>query len=658
MKRHAGLRTIAALWILLLAEGAWQLGWEAVGSGPILRRFSPRWFTVLAGYGVLGGLSGLAALWALWRPRNFQDGAVAVVEAGMERLGRFRWPLIGVLVVAPAALFLGPMPWLFGVAGLRAVLLLAFATLAGLAVPSHRITRGGRLAFALLTSVAIFVLAREFIQVTGYPFKLFWSEGNRLWDYSLYFGTERFAVAGDFTYPSYMAPGRHGLWGLAYLVPATPIWLIRLWDAVLWTLPYVALGWMAVARGRKVLPTWIVSGFVAWAFLFLAQGPILPPLILSAVIALALYDSKRPWRTAGAAAVGCLYAGLSRWTWMFAPAIWVGLLFFLDKPRQLSLRSRLSGPVLIGAAGLIGALGSRLAMDLIHPRPGPVYATAFSQGLLWYRLLPSASNPYGLLLGLVVTCLPLVGLLAVALRRGWIRWDGWQLAGAGAALAAFLSVGLVASVKIGGGNNLHNLDMFFVALVTLGGWGLIDLAKRGQWDVVARSPAVRTFLALAVIVPTWWLVKTGGPLDVADWRTAQDSLEALQEEVRAANRRGPVLFIDQRQLFTFGHLEDVPLVMDYEMKNLMNQALAENEPYLRRFEQDLAEGRFSMVIAEPQKIQYQGRSAAFGEENDAWVRHVSVPLLEHYRPELRLPEVEVWGMVPVEKAGGGTEDGP
>ena len=42
------------------------------------------------------------------------------------------------------------------------------------------------------------------------------------------------------------------------------------------------------------------------------------------------------------------------------------------------------------------------------------------------------------------------------------------------------------------------------------------------------------------------------------------------------NFSGEVLFMDQRQLLTFGYITDVPLVPDYEKKVMMNEALSGN----------------------------------------------------------------------------------
>jgi hypothetical protein len=69
--------------------------------------------------------------------------------------------------------------------------------------------------------------------------------------------------------------------------------------------------------------------------------------------------------------------------------------------------------------------------------------------------------------------------------------------------------------------------------------------------------------------------------------------------VQQAKLKGDVLFMDQRQLLTFGYVKDVPLVADYEKKLVMDQAMSGNQAYFDEFYKDLANHRFSMIVSEP-----------------------------------------------------------
>ena len=59
----------------------------------------------------------------------------------------------------------------------------------------HKLINFRKLSAALLLSGMIFILVREFQTVVNYPFSLTWSEGNRMWDYSILYGRQRYNVA-------------------------------------------------------------------------------------------------------------------------------------------------------------------------------------------------------------------------------------------------------------------------------------------------------------------------------------------------------------------------------------------------------------------------------------------------------------------------------
>jgi hypothetical protein len=88
----------------------------------------------------------------------------------------------------------------------------------------------------------------------------------------------------------------------------------------------------------------------------------------------------------------------------------------------------------------------------------------------------------------------------------------------------------------------------------------------------------------------------------------------------------------QRQLLTLNIIQGVKLIPDYEKNFLMEMAMAGNKQYFSQFDNDLQNHRFALIIAEPQFLNYQGRNYPFGNENDTWVKWVSTPLLQYYKP--------------------------
>ena len=112
--------------------------------------------------------------------------------------------------------------------------------------------------------------------------------------------------------------------------------------------------------------------------------------------------------------------------------------------------------------------------------------------------------------------------------------------------------------------------------------------------------------------------------------------------------------MDQRQLLTFGLMGDLPLVVDYEKKYVMDQALSDNVDYFENFHADLAQGRFALIVTEREALQFKKadlESIGDGliEENNAWVTWVTTPLLDHYESVGEFKDVAVELFMPIER---------
>ena len=78
----------------------------------------------------------------------------------------------------------------------------------------------------------------------------------------------------------------------------------------------------------------------------------------------------------------------------------------------------------------------------------------------------------------------------------------------------------------------------------------------------------------------------------------------------------------------------------------MDQALAGNGKYFQAFYKDLAVGRFALIVNEPSNYIIRGSEDSFGEENDAYVKWVTVPLMCTYEPIYTSAAVGVELLVP------------
>jgi hypothetical protein len=274
--------------------------------------------------------------------------------------------------------------------------------------------------------------------------------------------------------------------------------------------------------------------------------------------------------------------------------------------------------------------------------------------------------------GLALAVLPLIAVLVYFAAT--LRWklNIWQKLAIILPLSAFLFVGMVASVKIGGGGDLHNMDMFIIGLMFAGAVAWRSGAFKWIDEIQAAPFWVQCAVLLMIMVPGFRSLVLMNPIhineDLATVATLADivedplpnplpdtlpsemdtikALDRIRQEVMQATRTGEVLFMDQRQLLTFGYVTDVPLVPEYDKKMLINEALSSNAQYFEGFYQDLASQRFSLIITNPVNRRLNKTEGHFGEENNAWVKWVSTPLLCYYEPLDRLKRVDVELLVP------------
>ncbi len=625
----------------------------------------PKSFLVLLALGI--GIFSLAGL-MIWRPRWF-----APLTRLRARLGGLRWALalLPALLVSYVLLY---TKWSAVIYGhyLRGLFFLAALTVSAWLASSRReraFEWTGLLAAGVLLG-SVFSLAYAFQDVVAYPFSLSWSEGNRLWDYSVMYGQRLYNYPAGQTLGSFTNDTRVSLWGLPFLFSDVSIQFMRLWDALLFTLPYMLLGWILFYSRRERLGVWFLLGL--WTYLFLNQGPIYAPLVLAAIlVAAAVRVPLLPGMLL--LALAGYYARDGRYTWMFAPGIWAFVWALVEaEPLQLSpaaglvarartLFNHYRAAILLGAAGL---LGGYVIPEVIRPivrslqghsiKPSVVSVEGLSntvgrQPLLWDRLWPNSTYHLGIVFGLLLAAGPLVALLVYfTVTRRW-RLDRLQKLSLTLSLGAFLVVGLVVSVKIGGGSNLHNVDMFLIGVLFA-----FALAWRSGLRAWALAPGQRWLLALlvlaAVLYPASQNTLIARQRVLPDAAQIEDALTNVRRSVASAGKKGEVLFMDQRQLLTFGYVGRIPLVPEYEKKLVMDQAMAENAKYFDKFYRDLAAHRFKLIVSEPLQVRFQGDSYLFGNENDAWVKWVSIPLLCYYEPVETQQQVGVQLLEPKQKS--------
>ena len=694
-----------------LAGAAWLLcgaGMEfytiAWGTGNWLGQFSLKWFLafllfVITSLVLLGGIGIL-----LWSPQKLSKPAT-YLSALRDRLGIFRWLFMAFLIILPVY-FLQYTYWGIVLHGpyLRVVISAISAVWLGwlLTGANHGILSWNAMIIALILTSGLYTFVVPLIGVTSYPFSLGWSEGNRIWDYSILFGSHLYNYPSDQKIPVYLDIGRQFVGGIPFLISGVNIWEVRLWIALTELIPYLILGFIAFRLPKKNGLPWMLAGI--WAFTFVEQGPIHPPLMICAII-VALAWRRPLWLAIPLIAAASFFAFNSRTTWLFAPGMWAVMLemgdaFLINNKLDKKTWGR---AIAVGLAGIFGGylapflnpakiiqwFSAKVGQGTVANIPTniviegsainsgvtvtSVQAQISDQPLLWYRLFPNATFGPGILIGLFLASFPLIVILVYLLRKGHWKLNGWQKFSIIAPLLAFLVVGLIVSVKIGGGGDLHNMDMFIIGLMFTGAlaWQRINLREIAS---VQTFPVwIRMSLIALIVIPAYKPLTLMSPIStskdiqlvvtLADITPADplpnplpgtlpskadtaNALAGIQQAVLQAASAGDVLFMDQRQLLTFGFIEGVPLIPEYDKKVLIDKALSQEAEYFQGFYQDLSVHRFSLIITSPLSKRLDDSEHEFGEENNSWVEWVAKPLLCYYQPMETFKKVNVQLLVP------------
>ena len=245
--------------IIAMAVAVWvtvgacrEFFYVAWGTGEAVGRFSPRWFVLFVAYVLFCGafLSGFA--FALLRPKQFEQGSQSFVQS-RNRFFFLRWATAVLLLILPAW-FLQRTMWGIVFDGLYFRLVLWAFTLLLL---SFILTRSDSLigwkpfVASLILVSSSFTIAISLQGVIDYPFSLGWSEGNRIWDYSMMFGRERYGIRPDEDVYVLLDVGRMFIGGLPFLIPNINIETVRLWVGLTLILPYFLLGLAAYIVAEK-----------------------------------------------------------------------------------------------------------------------------------------------------------------------------------------------------------------------------------------------------------------------------------------------------------------------------------------------------------------------------------------------------------------------
>ncbi len=421
-----------------------------------------------------------------------------------------------------------------------------------------------------------------------------------------------------------------------------PLWVHRLWQALLW-IGLTAASSILLAR-RVSLKGWMQFFVAAWAFLYFFQGAVYYHLQVCVIIILAGVSTRHPWRSLIFVILASIWAGASRVNWFPVPAMLAIAIYLLETSFAGKGWRYWSTPIVWGVSGLVAALASQfIYINISGNADISTFGSSFTSDLIWTRLLPNDTFPLGILLGITIVSAPLIIAIIQMLRGKFSQLHPLRWVGIFAMLSVLFLGGLIVSVKIGGGADLHNMDAFLVLLALIAtsffaGYVTGEEGSNPAWGQISWPVIVAI-----ILVPIGFALPHIGFLPSYDHVNVEKDIQKLQRTISKGS--GETLFVTERQLLTFKTLNNISLVPEYEQSELMEMAMSGNREYLEKFYSDLKRHRFEFIVAEEQKFAQQ-KTGSFIEENNAWVRYVGAPLLCAYKPVETLSSANVQIFVP------------
>lgn len=674
-------RTLLGFTLLLSATGLNRFAAPAIEAGEL---FTMRRWLIPASLGTVQLLLTLIVLALTWTPWRKMMGNV--LRRGIHLLAALRWAnlaLYAFVLAFFAWLILGRYGfyfaglstrlWLFWLCVLAGGLLLK-AWWSGRKQPKV-IGWPAMLALSLLLATSAYKVTSYLPDISAYPFTLGWSETSRYYYASLFFSERLYGISVP---PTVLHPSRYLMQAIPYLIPSSPLWLHRLWQVFLWLGTTALSSWIFIRRMDMAhcLKHWLAG---LWVFLFILLGPIYYHLQIPFILILWGFHpnasssfvpevKRRRWVfSLLVVVIASAWVGISRVNWFPVPGMLAAAIYLLERtvpagqtgtpPGWRAILRYALPPTGWFLLGTMIAFAAQTAYIRWSGNAAEQFTTSLSSDLLWYRLLPSPTYPPGILPAILVVSAPLVMFAWGTTRQEkWspARWRAFhpiRLLGLGGMLLVLFAGGLVVSVKIGGGSNLHNLDAYLALLLVICGYFAVGKAvpeKDHRTAVATESQQKRLILLrrtaiwLSLAIMAYFTIAGRGPSEhLPSHAQIQKSLEVIQRYAHQANEKGGlVLFISNRHLITFGYVQS-SLVAEYERVFLMEMAMAGQPDYMAKFHDDLKNHRFALIIAEPLFQQVKGEEKMFGEENDAWVQEVSRYVLCYYQSEKILRQVRI-----------------
>ncbi len=464
--------------------------------------------------------------------------------------------------------------------------------------------------------------------ISNYPFSEGWSEGSRFYYGSLFFSN---LIYGKKMAWPVLHPARYLLQSVPFAIGVTNILFHRIWQSLLW----LVLLWgtsKAIIKRQFIDDKWINICLISFCFFYLLIGPVYYFLTLCFIPILLWAKNDKPFTTLGLVVFCSIWAGICRLNWIVVPAAISILLYIIEVPiENKKLFRYMYWPVIWAVAGVLAAYITNRIYIFLSGNPPYLFGSALESNLLIDRLFPNSTYSLGILLSSLMTFLPL--LLVVNLPNLFRKLGILRSLIAIITLLVFYIGGIVVSLKIGGGSNLHNFDAFIVILLIIGSYGFKSSYKSLLQENPGSLPILKIGILLLII--TFGLLNSISIVNYPSTKVISKEINTLQNIINKNDHL--VLFISERQLLSTKTIYVKNFEEKYENVFLMEMVMSNNSVYLSNFRSDISNKKFSLIVTRPINANLQDKRSRFNIENNKWVNKVEKPVLESYKLIVLLP---------------------
>ncbi len=503
------------------------------------------------------------------------------------------------------------------------------------------------LAIMAISSAAVLITAQNLATIISYPFSLDWSEGKWFLDASMVFSRKVYGVS----FPvSWSEPTRILFQSIPYVFTNAPsILVLRVWQcALVLALPAI-VSFFFIAR---LLHKCTFSFFLAFFFFFvmLFIGPTKYYLVLIALPLAFLSKRRSIFMTSLIVVSASLLVPPTRFNWIPVPGCVAAFLYFLENKVSKGFFKYIWRPVLWILLGTIVSFSIYLLYLQWQPSLLDSLTTVTSSPLLFNRLFATGTNLLGILPSALLVSIPLFIVLSLYFVENKGKLHIVRVVGLCVILFIFFLGGIIASLKIGGGNNLHNLDgfLFFSSILIV--YVIWNLVQPDQKIPSANVPIKGWVTMVAIIVPSVWIaINATEPLLVATPTIKKDEVQTIQNFVNSSTDETgkPALLIYQTQLIATGAIHGVAPDPIFNNVQLMEVAMTDNEPVLAQFHAALIAQKWGLILVPPMNLEVQDVDHPFSEEHNAWVQKIVKPLLCFYQPVYNSLDFDFELLIPI-----------